>query len=90
MTKSIVLAAALSLIALTGCQGSQAVSQSSASPGMVNAKCPQSGGPLREGCPTSDWDGETIGFCCPGCKSNFDRRTDADKDAQLAAMKSVG
>ena len=89
MTKLIVLAATLSLVALTGCQGSQTATESAVSPGMVNARCPQSGGPLREGCPTSSWDGETIGFCCPGCKANFDRKTDDVKDAQLAAMKSA-
>ena len=89
MSKSLILAATLSLVALTGCQGTQTATESSVSPGMVNARCPQSGGPLREGCPTSSWDGETIGFCCPGCKAGFDRKTDAAKNAQLAAIKSA-
>ena len=90
MIRTSLLAFTLCLLPLGGCQGTQDSGTSTVSPGMVNTKCPQSGGALREGCPTSTWDGETIGFCCPGCKSNFDRKSDADKDAQLAAIIQAG
>ena len=54
---------------------------------VVNAKCPITGGALgSDGVVeklTRDFKGRKIGFCCDGCPEEWDRLTDADKDARL-------
>ena len=92
MLKSTLIASALTFFVMAGCQNSEptAKTASAVSPGMVNSTCPMSGKALKEGCPTTTWDGETIGFCGPGCKASFDGQTPAEKDAEVAEMKNAG
>lgn len=58
---------------------------------VVNAKCPITGGALSpDGVVenlTRDHKGRKIGFCCDGCPEEWDKLTDADKDAELAKAK---
>ena len=83
---SIILVAALFSI---GCESTQKQDQSSsASPGMVNDACPISSKPLAAGCPTTTWDGVTLGFCCNGCKNRFDGMTAAQKNAEIRKVTS--
>jgi len=55
---------------------------------VVNARCPTTGEALSpEGVSenlTRDHKGRKIGFCCHGCLAEWDRLTDAEKDARLA------
>lgn len=38
----------------------------------VNAKCPVSGAPVKDGF-VSTFEGKTVGFCCNNCKGQFDK-----------------
>jgi hypothetical protein len=38
--------------------------------------------------PTTTWRGEKIGFCCGGCVGKWNKMTDAQKDAAVAAGKA--
>ena len=83
---SIILVAALFSI---GCESTQKQDQSSsASPGMVNDACPISSKPLAAGCPTTTWDGVTLGFCCNGCKTRFEGQSAEAKTAEVDNLKS--
>ena len=55
-----------------------------ASGAVVNARCPIMGGKVADGL-TRDYKGQKVGFCCGGCPSQWDKLTDAGKDAKLAA-----
>lgn len=93
MFKCSLMISGIALSILAGCstpQTSDTTTSSNVSPGMVNSTCPMSGKPLNDGCKTSDWNGDTVGFCGSGCKANFDSKSDADKDAQVAEMKNAG
>ena len=63
---------------------------------MVNDACPISSKPLAAGCPTTTWDGVTLGFCCNGCKTRFEgqsaeAKTAEEFDAQITkALKTKG
>ena len=58
---------------------------------VVNTKCPISGGVVSpDGVPenlTRVYKGQKIGFCCDGCPAEWDKLTDANKDAELAKAK---
>jgi hypothetical protein len=58
---------------------------------VVNTKCPITGGALSsDGVAenlTRDYKGQKIGFCCDGCPAEWDKLTDAAKDAELAKAK---
>jgi hypothetical protein len=58
---------------------------------VVNTKCPITGGALSpDGVAenlTRDYKGQKIGFCCDGCPAEWDKLTDANKDAELAKAK---
>lgn len=92
MLKNTLMASALAILVMAGCQNNESTTKqaSAASPGMVNSTCPMSGKPLKAGCPTSTWDGETVGFCGPGCKTTFDAKTPAEKTAEVDSMKTSG
>ena len=54
-------------------------------PGPVAAKasntlCPISGKPVKPSVPTSIYQGRVIGFCCSGCKAQFDADPEAYAD----------
>ena len=37
---------------------------------------------------TRQWQGQTIGFCCPGCPEQWDELTDEQKAQKLAAAQA--
>jgi hypothetical protein len=62
----------------------------SSSAGMTaaNAKCPMKGEALEPGCPTCDYNGQKIGFCCTTCMKTFNGLSDNDKKTKVAASMS--
>ncbi len=83
--KAILIVATTALM-LGGCQ-SGSKSTAKAAPGMLNATCPFSDQPVGEGAPSSDWDGETVGFCCAGCAMRWDAWTDEQKNNYVIAQQ---
>ena len=53
---------------------------------MANSKCPMKGAKVNPEM-TAEWNGQKVGFCCAGCKSNWAKLSDADKQSKLAAAK---
>lgn len=53
----------------------------------VNTKCPVSGEEVKAGGATVSYNGQTVGFCCPGCIGKFNAMSDADKAAALSKAK---
>ena len=88
MFKSISLIVIATLFSF-GCDSAQKQDQtaSATSPGMVNDACPMTSKTLKAGCPTTTWDGVTLGFCCNGCKSAFEAQTPAQKNAEVKNLK---
>ncbi len=80
--KTLAIIASATLL-LAGCNAS---SKSTAAPGMINSDCPFSGQPVGQGAPTSEWNGDTVGFCCAGCAMRWDNWTDEQKDAFVSAQ----
>lgn len=81
---------AISLVA--GCDKNksdgQAASGQNASMGVVNAKCPmQPNSAVNPGAPTAEWQGQKIGFCCPGCANAWSKLDDTQKADRLAKAK---
>jgi hypothetical protein len=58
---------------------------------VVNVTCPIKGNAIDpEKVPaglTRQFKGETVGFCCPGCPAAWDKLSDAEKEAKLAAAR---
>ncbi|MGD9689714.1 MAG: hypothetical protein AB7K52_06085 [Phycisphaerales bacterium] len=50
----------------------------------VNKLCPIKGGEVDTDSPTRQFQGVTVGFCCPGCEGKWDKKTDDEKMALLA------
>ena len=86
MTRLTLLAPVFALILAAGCDNPK-TTETTVSPGMVNSTCPMSGKALSDDCPTTTWKGDTVGFCGPGCKTTFEGKTPAEKDAEVAKMK---
>ncbi len=78
---------ALGALALAGCSGTEKTAPAAGAVGPVNSACPYSGGKVKADF-TSDYNGQTIGFCCAGCKSKFDSGDDAAKAAIAAKAGS--
>ncbi len=76
--------AAVGLLALPGCATTD---KADVSMGAVNDVCPMSGRPVDPEGPTVEYAGKTIGLCCGGCVSPWDKMTKAEKDAFLAKYK---
>lgn len=53
----------------------------------VNKRCPMSGELIPDDAATVQYDGLTIGFCCPMCVRSFERLSDADKAAAFAKVR---
>ena len=49
-----------------------------------NKYCPIMGNAVTADGGTLAWNGKTIGFCCEGCKPEFEKLSDEDKTAKLA------
>ena len=85
----------LSTIVFAGCKSSEKTTSASASETKtvstkaVNSVCPMTGEELGSAPgKTVAYHGKTVGFCCAGCATKWDKLTDAEKDAKLAtAMK---
>jgi hypothetical protein len=90
---SLFLAAAV----LTGCSGEgktdgkteektgdTAAAGDPAAMSFANAKCPMMGGEVDPEGEFSMWSGKKIGYCCDGCKEEFEKLNDDEKAAQLA------
>lgn len=53
----------------------------------VNSKCPVSGEALPAGAKTVSFNGQAVGFCCPGCVGKFEAMGADAKSAALAKAK---
>ncbi len=49
-----------------------------------NKNCPIMGHAVTADGGSVKWNGKTIGFCCDGCKPEFEKLSDEDKTAKLA------
>ncbi|MCH2153155.1 MAG: hypothetical protein MK089_07410 [Phycisphaerales bacterium] len=58
-----------------------------ASLGIMNDTCPMSGRPVNNESPNASWNGQSVGFCCGGCKSRFEAADDNGKSEMLANAK---
>jgi hypothetical protein len=38
---------------------------------------------------TRDFNGQKVGFCCPGCPAQWDKLSGAEKDAKLKATSGL-
>ncbi|MFN7589085.1 MAG: hypothetical protein ACK501_08860 [Planctomycetota bacterium] len=47
--------------------------------------CPVSKEPLKADCPTADYAGTKVGFCCEKCQTKWTTMSDADKKAAFDA-----
>ncbi len=60
-------------------------------PKFVNSKCPIWGAPIEPDKVTKDlvreYKGQKVAFCCKECPPEWDKLTDAEKDAKLAKTK---
>ena len=50
----------------------------------VNMNCPIMGKPVKDDGGRTDWNGQTIGFCCPGCIDAWNELSEEDKTSHLA------
>jgi len=50
--------------------------------GMVNKNCPVSGRAASSE-HTTQYKGQTVGFCCGGCPERFNKMSDAEKTAKV-------
>lgn len=72
----------------TGCSQEQSTSTHADAPetsivAAANAHCPIMGGEVTADGGRVEWNGKTIGFCCPGCIEEFEAMTDDEKEAAL-------
>lgn len=77
---------AVAVLAMSGCKTESKPKAAAAPPGMMNTKCPFSGGAAKADV-TSTYNGQTIGFCCNNCKGKFDAMTDEKKKEMVAKAK---
>ena len=90
MKNAILLGLAVSAMVLGGCNNDKKAGDDKAvdSKAMaMNTKCPFSGEPVNADV-ASEYKGQKVAFCCAGCKSKFDKASDADK-ATLASKGST-
>lgn len=50
----------------------------------MNANCPIMGSPVKPDGGSADYNGKTVGFCCPGCVDKWTELSDEDKAKKLA------
>ncbi|MGI9012974.1 MAG: hypothetical protein ACR2GY_01850 [Phycisphaerales bacterium] len=75
-------------ITLGGCQSQNKTNATQpVSMGVINANCPiMDGHPVSAEAKTTMHKGERIGFCCDGCIGAWNKMSDAEKDAYVAAQ----
>ena len=54
-----------------------------------NKNCPIMGHAVTADGGSVAWNGKTIGFCCEGCKPEFEKLSDEDKTAKLAEAEKA-
>jgi len=89
------VAICLGLLTIAGCGETADVSEDTASTDVdssavlaaVNEHCPIMGSEVTDDGGRTDWNGQTIGFCCPGCIDEWNALSDEDKTAKLAAAE---
>ncbi len=52
---------------------------------LANEICPIMGKPVKDGGGTAEWNGKTIGFCCPGCIDKWEALSEEEKTTKLSA-----
>lgn len=72
--------AAIGLLTLAACT----TNASAESPSVINATCPMMGDEVDAEGEVAEWNGETIGFCCEGCKPKFEALSPEEQAAKLA------
>lgn len=91
-----VLLACVLAVGLTACSEKQeTTSQTAETAVCVNGTCPIMGSVIDPAkvpaSLTRDFKGQKVGFCCAGCPDSWDKLTDEEKTAKLAAaMVSTG
>jgi len=75
MTLARVVVAFLALSLLSGC----AQQKDTASPAMLSSVCVMSGEALDGDCPTNDYMGGKVGFCCEKCQAKWNKMDDAGR-----------
>ena len=80
----VVVSAAATMLALGACHGGQ--KDAGASAGLMNSKCPFSGEAVDANV-TTDYQGGKVGFCCNGCKGEWEKAGDDAKAAMLKKAK---
>ncbi|GJM21393.1 MAG: hypothetical protein DHS20C15_13080 [Planctomycetota bacterium] len=68
---------ATSALLFTACSEAQAAVET------VNENCPEMGKPVVASEGTLEWQGHTVGFCCGGCKEEFEARSPEEQAAKL-------
>lgn len=53
---------------------------------LANDKCPITKAELKDGSPTSKFEGQTVGFCCTNCQSKFNNMKTLEKRSKLSAV----
>lgn len=79
------LTACLSFALLAGCSASGSSEEEVAV--AINDTCPIMGGAVEDDGGRTEFHGETIGFCCPGCVGDFE---ELDEQEKVAALSDVG
>ncbi len=51
----------------------------------VNEVCPIMGGKVKDDGGRSEWNGKTVGFCCPGCIEKWEALPEDEKKTKLAS-----
>ena len=81
----------IALLAIAGCKCDACAvddDHDGASPAMfVNDTCPIGGEAVEAEGGSASYKGNTVGFCCPGCKSGWEDMSEADKDSFIAKAK---
>lgn len=89
--KHTLIAALVVMTALVGCNSDD--NGESAAPNvevnLVNTHCPIMGQEVTDDGGRTDYNGETVGFCCPGCIDAFNE-LDAEAKEQALATKGKG
>ncbi len=76
---------------VVGCaQSSTEPSSDTSTAATANMHCPIMGGEVTADGGRSDWNGSTIGFCCPDCKPKWEALSDQEKAEKLAAADQAG
>lgn len=69
------------LLMTSGCADAEPEAMAVAAP--VNTLCPIMGHEVTDDGGRADFDGQTVGFCCPGCIDKWEALSDEEKTASL-------